>query len=148
MTSPLAILTRAWALPATLVGLTAAGLAAATGGSVRRRGGVIEAHGGIIARVLAGGIPFVRGAAAMTLGHVVLAQDADCLEWSRRHEAVHVRQYERWGPFFIPAYILACFLAAARGGHYYRDNVFELAAYREAPVTRPRSIAEGRNIRS
>jgi hypothetical protein len=148
MMRPLAILARAWAFPATLIGLAAVALAAATGGSVRRRGGVIEAHGGLVARFLARGIPVVRGAAAMTLGHVVIAQDEECLEWSRRHERVHVRQYERWGPFFIPAYVLACFVAAARGGHYYRDNVFELAAFREAPVTRPLSIAGERNISS
>lgn len=146
MMRPLAILARAWALPATLVGLAAVSLAVASGGRVRRRGGLIEAHGGFVARLLASGIPILRGAAAMTLGHVVLAQDEECLEWSRRHERVHVRQYECWGPFFIPAYLVACLVAAARGGHYYRDNVFELAAYREAPVTRPRPIADERNI--
>jgi hypothetical protein len=146
MNRTIAILARLWALPATLCGLAAVAFAVASGGRVGRRGGVIEAHGGLIARVLARGVPIARGAAAMTLGHVVLAQDEECLEWSRRHERVHVRQYERWGPFFIPAYVLASVVAAARGGHYYRDNVFERAAYREAPATRPQLAADERNI--
>ncbi len=147
MNRSLALLARLWALPATLLGLAAVALAAASGGRVCRRGGVIEAHGGIVARVLARGVPIARGAAAMTLGHVVLAQDEECLEWSRRHERVHVRQYERWGPFFIPAYVVASIAAAARGGHFYHDNVFERAAYREAPPpSRPRYVADDRSI--
>ena len=45
------------------------------------------------------------------------------------HEMVHVRQYERWGPFFIPAY-LACSLGLwLAGKDAYRDNPFEREAY-------------------
>jgi hypothetical protein len=42
---------------------------------------------------------------AITLGHVVLATTESALKKTRSHERVHVRQYERWGPFFIPAYL-------------------------------------------
>ncbi|MEO8323028.1 MAG: hypothetical protein ABI571_02700 [Actinomycetota bacterium] len=64
---------------------------------------------------------------AITFGHVVLSVD-DLPEETLRHELVHVRQYERWGPLFIPAYLGASVVAVARGGHRYRDNHFEVAA--------------------
>lgn len=66
---------------------------------------------------------------AITFGHVVLSTDEldqDTLD----HEMVHVAQYERWGPLFLPLYGLASLLARARGGHHYRDNPFEVAARR------------------
>lgn len=64
---------------------------------------------------------------AITFGHVVLCVDkADARLLA--HELVHVRQYERWGPFFVPAYLIASARARARGGRAYADNSFELAA--------------------
>ena len=42
---------------------------------------------------------------AHTLGHTVLGQTDAALEIAREHELVHVRQYERWGPFMGPAYL-------------------------------------------
>jgi len=39
-----------------------------------------------------------------------------------------VRQYERWGVFFLLAYPAASLLAAWQGGHFYRDNCFEVQA--------------------
>jgi hypothetical protein len=89
---------------------------------------VIEAHGGLLAVLLRRCVPLRGGAAAMTLGHVVLGRDADSLERTRAHERAHVHQCERWGVLFIPAYALACVAAAVRGGHYYRDNRFEREA--------------------
>jgi hypothetical protein len=69
-------------------------------------------------------------ASAMTLGHVILGRDAQCLELCRAHEQIHVRQVERWGVFFIPAYLASSCVAAARGRHFYLDNAFEIAARR------------------
>jgi hypothetical protein len=64
---------------------------------------------------------------AITFGHVILCVDqAD--EQLLAHELVHVRQYERWGPFFIPAYVVASVGAKARGRRAYADNPFEIAA--------------------
>ena len=64
---------------------------------------------------------------AMTLGHVVLCiDDIDDDTWA--HELVHVRQYERLGPIFLPAYALASLVALCRGGSAYRDNRFERSA--------------------
>jgi hypothetical protein len=42
---------------------------------------------------------------------------------------VHVRQYERWGPFFIPAYLLCSVWLMLRGYNAYLDNPFEVEAY-------------------
>jgi hypothetical protein len=66
---------------------------------------------------------------AMTLGHVVLSIDAVDDELLA-HELVHVAQYERLGPLFLPAYAAASLLALARGGDAYRDNAFEVEARR------------------
>ena len=65
----------------------------------------------------------------MTVGHVVLGQTDAALDLSRTHETVHVRQYERWGPLFLPAYALASVYAWAKGRNPYRDNIFEVEAY-------------------
>lgn len=94
-----------WALPITLLGLPLAILASLSGGSVQLQDGVVEAWGGLVGKLLRGG-RFYKGGAAMTLGHVVLARDADCLVSSRAHELVHVRQFERWGPLLLPVYWL------------------------------------------
>ena len=113
-----------WAGPTTLLGLLAVVATLASGGRACARNGVIEIQGGLSTR-------FLRriGAAAMTLGHVVLATDEGAHELTREHERVHVRQCERWGPLFLPAYGLAPLTAWARGRHYYHDNRFEREAY-------------------
>jgi hypothetical protein len=67
-------------------------------------------------------------AAAITLGHVVLATDAATAALTREHERVHVAQFERWGVLFPALYAGASLLAWLGGGHYYRDNRFEVAA--------------------
>jgi hypothetical protein len=64
---------------------------------------------------------------AITFGHVVLCVD-ELDERTLRHEFAHVRQYEKWGLGFPPAYLTSCLVAIARGGHYYRDNAFERSA--------------------
>jgi hypothetical protein len=64
---------------------------------------------------------------AITFGHVVLAVD-ELDDHTFGHELVHVRQYERWGPLYMPAYVLAAVRARLKGGHHYRDNAFEIAA--------------------
>ena len=118
-----------WAFPTTTVGLLFAIVALATGGRGRVHSGVYEVSGGIVRPFLQHCTPLPYGAAAMTLGHVVLGQDDECLDRTRRHERVHVRQAERWGPFFLPAYAIASLIAKLRGGHAYHDNPFEREAY-------------------
>jgi hypothetical protein len=117
----------AWASPTTSVGLVAGCLTLCTGGQVQRRRGALEFHGGFARWFLE---RTIVSAAAMTLGHVIIGRDALSLEISRNHEQAHVRQVERWGPVFIPAYLLASLWAWSRGNHYYLDNWFERDARR------------------
>jgi len=88
----------------------------------------IESAAGVTPQFLARFVPLPGGASAMTLGHVVLGRDAAALERTRAHERVHVAQYERWGPLFIPAYLLVSAWLLARGRDPYADNPFERAA--------------------
>lgn len=130
---PLRLLAYLWAGPNTFLGLLFLPFTALSGGGVQVVRGVVELQGGFAKWFLARGMPglfrFLGPAAALTLGHVVLGQDRVVLDESRDHEHVHVRRYERWGPFFLPAYFLASFLAWRRGGDPYRDNRFEREAY-------------------
>jgi hypothetical protein len=126
----------AWALPTTAVGLVLVGIAVVTGARASVVAGVVEAHGGLLDPMLRRWVPLRGGASAMTLGHVVVGRDADSLTRTRAHERAHVRQAERWGPFFFPAYVIASVLVVVRGGHYYRDNRFERDAVNVAARAR------------
>ena len=117
-----------WASPNTLIGLTFGVLALLTGGKIQTERGCVEVYGGLVQwllqRMLGG-----RGAAAMTLGHSILGQTRRTLQIARDHEHVHVRQYERWGPFFLPAYLGWSAVLWLRGKNAYLDNPFEIEAY-------------------
>lgn len=116
-----------WAAPASLIGIVLGLATLATGGSVRREGRVLEFWGRTASWLLRRA-PIPQGAPAITFGHVVLGRTRSDLDATRRHELEHVRQYERWGPFFLPAYLL-CWLVlrlCKRNGYY--DNPFERAA--------------------
>ncbi len=118
-----------WTFPTTLVGLLMVPPTLLTRGGVQLVDGVLEVYGGAAAWALRHLTLMKRGASAMALGHVVLGVDQEFLDLSRRHERIHVRQAERWGPLFIPAYLLASLWALVRGGSAYRDNAFEREAY-------------------
>jgi hypothetical protein len=120
----------AWAAPTTAVGLLFL-LLAPIGGRIGTQvvDGVLELHGGLVTFFLQHGTLLEHGANAMTLGHVVLGRDLYALEWTRDHERVHVRQCERWGPLFLPAYVLASVFLWLRGREFYRENPFEREAY-------------------
>lgn len=116
----------AWAGPTSLLGL---GLALLGGTRARwqRRSGVVEVVGGGLPTLLRM-VPVPGGAAAVALGHVIVARDEGTLNRHRRHELVHVRQAEQWGPLFLPAYLLAGAWQLLRRRHPYHDNPFEVAA--------------------
>ena len=114
------ILSVLWASPWTLLGLLLAALSWALGGSVRRRDGAVEAFGGRLGR-WADRTPF----AAITLGHVILAVSVAEAQRLGPHERSHVRQYEAWGPFFVPAYLLAGAWQIVRGRCPHAHNPFE-----------------------
>jgi hypothetical protein len=122
---PLAYL---WALPSTFLGLLFIPWLL-LGGGARIVDGVLEIHGRAISFFLRHCTLLRGGASAMTLGHVVIGRDVYLLEATRAHERVHVRQYERWGPLFIPAYFAASAVLWFRGGRAYDDNPFEREAF-------------------
>ncbi len=119
-----------WALPMTCVAVPFVVSAMLGWGRMRMHTGVLEVCGGLSEWWLRRMVPLKGGATAMTIGHVVIGRDEPALDRTRAHERVHVRQAERWGPLFGPAYLLASLRAHLRGGHYYRDNVFECEARR------------------
>lgn len=125
MRAALAIL---WAGPWTLFGLAIGLVGLATGGHAQRSGRVLEFWGGFCDTFLRV-FPLVAKASAVTFGHTVLARDLDAIERSREHERVHVRQYERWGPLFVPAYLFCSARLVLTGGSPYYDNPFEREAF-------------------
>ena len=92
-----------WVAPNSLLGILIGLFGLLTGGRVKLRRGCLEFSGGLIAWMLQRLPP--GGFLAMTLGHTIVGQSESGLSVARDHEHVHVRQYERWGPFFIPAYL-------------------------------------------
>lgn len=113
-----------WAAPATAVGLAAALFAVLLGARARVVDGVVEVAGGWL--------PPVLRFEAITFGHVVLGATHTALCDLRSHERVHVRQYERWGLLFFPAYLGSSLVQWLRGRDPYLDNRFEREAFARA----------------
>ena len=117
-----------WPSPWTVLGLLLGLLVCALGGRCRRVQGALEISGGRLGAWAGAGVgPF--GVTALTLGHVILGSSAQMLDGLRAHEQVHVRQYERWGMFFVPAYLGSSLWQLLHGRHVYRDNCFEREAF-------------------
>jgi len=120
-----------WASPGSLVGLLPGLVILLCGGRARCKHGAIEfclrqgvANCGAIERSL----PY----RAITFGHIIIAITAEELECIRAHELVHVRQYERWGIFFFPAYLGSSLWQLLRGRRVYWDNYFEVQARQQS----------------
>lgn len=121
------LLKRAWILPCSCIGLLVAGVVLLLGGRMARGPGVLEfslhecrAECGR----LAAGLPY----RAITLGQIIVAVTREDLAACRAHELAHVRQYQRWGLAFFPAYLASSLWQWLRGGAAYRDNCFEVQA--------------------
>jgi len=117
-----------WASPNTLLGLVIGSVGMCFGGRARIRGRAIEFYEGgtkwFVQR-----LPHGQFTLALTLGHTILGQTDASLDISRNHETVHILQYERWGPLFLPAYFLSSIYMWLVGRRFYRDNPFEREAY-------------------
>lgn len=117
-----------WASPYTLIGLFLGGMGLCTGGHARIHGRTIEFYGGAV-QWLVTRLPGGQFTLALTLGHTILGQSDASLDISREHEMVHVRQFEYWGPFMGPAYLLSSLVLWMAGRDPYHDNPFERQAY-------------------
>jgi hypothetical protein len=120
-----------WASPNSVIGIALGALALLFGARLRAVQGALEFSGGLLGGLLASpslGCPF----RAITFGHVILGTDDATLDCARAHEQVHVRQYEQWGPFFLPAYVASSAWQLLRGRRCYRDNWFERQAHEHA----------------
>ena len=104
-----------------------------TGGKVQLKSGVMEFYGGAVTWLLRNSFTG-RTTMAMTLGHTILGQDTSSLATARNHEHIHVGQYERWGPFFLPAYLGCSVYLWAVKRDPYRENPFEIEAYAKADI--------------
>jgi hypothetical protein len=121
----------AWAAPNSLLGLILGLFAMLLGASARVRSGALEFGGGGLGRAVSR-LPTPVAFSAITFGHVILGIDTATLAAVRAHEQVHVRQYERWGPVFLPAYLVSSLWQLLRGRDPYRENHFEREAYAKA----------------
>jgi hypothetical protein len=121
-----------WACPYSLLGIFVGCLGMLFGGKGRYRDGALEFYGGLTGWCVRH-LPTGQRTAGITLGHVILGQTGEGLEQVGVHERVHVRQFERWGPVMGPAYLLASAWMWCVGRDPYRDNPFEVEAYRIAP---------------
>jgi hypothetical protein len=125
-----------WAAPYTVPGAVLGLFVVLLGGGFRIERGVLEFCGGSMGRGFAR-LPRPFAFSAMTLGHVILAVDRPALSLLRKHEHVHVQQYERWGPLFLPAYLLSSLVQWLRGRDPYLENHFERQAF--ALAKRPKA---------
>ena len=116
-----------WVSPNSLIGILIGMLGLVSGGHMQIRQNCVEFHGGLVTWLL--GLLPPRGVMAMTLGHTIIGQTQIGLADCREHEQVHVRQYERWGPLFIPAYLGCSVYLWLNKRDAYRENPFEIEAY-------------------
>lgn len=68
-----------------------------------------------------------QGYGAITFGHVVISKPNPSPRLMR-HEMAHVKQYERWGPFYMLAYGFYWLKLTLTGKDGYHDNPFEVEA--------------------
>jgi hypothetical protein len=125
------VLAYGWALPYSALGFLFGVVALLFGARLHVHQGALEFGGGRIGALLAR-LPVRFRFCAITFGHVILGLDEPALAAARAHEQVHVRQYERWGPLFIPAYLLSSLAQWVYGRRPYLDNHFEREAYSRA----------------
>jgi hypothetical protein len=130
----------AWASPNTLLGLALGTLGLPFGARIARGDGAIL----FLDHPVMSWIP----PCGITFGHCILYRRGigpddpvrryDKKGWQRigDHEGAHVRQYERWGPLFLPVYLVS---ALAPGTHWMERQADRWA---EKPASRSTSGQE------
>ncbi len=119
-----------WASTWSIWGLGVGAVGLLTGGGVRKRGRILEFWGGILPLFLKY-FPFIAGSPVATFGHVVLGRCERYLDACRPHQLIHVKQYECWGPLFVPTYLTMGFAMWCCGKRPYYDNPFEREAFQQ-----------------
>ena len=109
-----------------MLGLSVGLIGLVTGGMLRCKEGTLQFANGAVSWALK---HFPGRPSAMTLGHVIIGQSEELLEYTHPHEMIHVHQYERWGPFFLPAYLGCSLVLYLKGKNAYHDNPFEIEAF-------------------
>lgn len=117
-----------WASPYSLLGLLLALTAILLGATARVNAGTLKVAGGRFGLWLSR-FPRPLRFSAVTIGHIILGESHAVLESVSAHEHVHVRQYERWGILFVPAYCCASLFQLVRGRSPHFANPFEKEAY-------------------
>ena len=113
------------------------------GGRLRFVAGVVEFYGGGLGRLVAR-LPDPVCFGAMTLGHVIVGIDQSTLCVLREHEQMHVRQYEQWGLFFLPAYALSSLWQVVNKRSAHASNFFERQAWAAVQARQEVAAASGR----
>lgn len=132
---PLIALRILWAAPWSLLGLLLGIVGLLSGGRVRREAQILEFWGGCLPAILRV-FPFYFGSPVATFGHVVLGCSDRHLDACRKHQMVHVRQYERWGFLFVPVYLTCSLALRLCGKRPYYDNPFEREAFQKSAPPR------------
>lgn len=113
-----------WTLPNTLIGLVLGFLSFAWPRWDERGALVFESEQGFRK------LHSKRGYAAITFGNAIITNPNPGVRLMR-HELAHVRQYEKWGPFYVLVYGFYWLKLSLEGKDGYWDNPFEQEA-REA----------------
>ena len=77
---------------------------------------------------------FVPNWLAITIGSTIIAA-RPMTDRELAHEIAHVEQWQRYGASFVVRYVAASVAAMRAGGHWYRDNRFEVDARELAAIT-------------
>jgi hypothetical protein len=125
------IMIYAWVLPTSAVAIPIVVCNALTRGGFHWVSGVLEVEGPAVRLVLS---LRIVSAAALTLGHVVLYSDDMARHRFRNHEMVHVRQAEKWGPIFLPAYLLLSIHSWRKTGSGYWEHPWEVEARKSGGI--------------
>ena len=125
-----------WAAPASVIGFCIAISSLISGATIKRINGALEITGGfwLFTSTL---YPALLHFDAITFGHVIIAKNTEILTVWRDHEHIHVRQYCRWGTFFLLAYPIASLWQLINQRHPYWHNPFEVEAYTKAAPHAP-----------